>query len=100
MVMVIVSEVFVRLLNTSMNINMVGALSVSSMPKQNLPVSCEISSKYLEIRRFSCATSRHVIGYLPWQMGSGGELCTWMNFTFASVSAHSSIAWLKPFSPP
>ena len=47
------------------------------MPKQNLPVSCEISSKYLEISFFSCT-----------------------NLTFESVSAESSIAWLKPFSPP
>ena len=50
---------------------------MSSIPKQNLPVSCEISSKYLEISFFSCT-----------------------NLTFESVSAESSIAWLKPFSPP
>jgi len=36
------------------------------MPKQNLPVSCEISSKYLEMSFFS-----------------------WMNLTLASDSAHS-----------
>ena len=47
------------------------------MPKQNFPVSCEISSKYLEISFFSCT-----------------------NFTFVSVSEESSIAWLNPFSPP
>ncbi len=51
--------------------------SVSATPKTNLPVSCEISSKNLEIRRFS-----------------------WTNLTLASASAESSMAWLKPFSPP
>ena len=25
---------------------------------------------------------------------------SWMNFTEPSVSAESSMAWLKPFSPP
>ncbi len=44
-------------------------LSVSLMPKQNLPVSCEISSKYLEMSFFSCT-----------------------NLTFESVSDESSIA--------
>ena len=51
--------------------------SVSATPKTNLPVSCEISSKNLEIRRFS-----------------------WTNLTLARASAESSMAWLKPFSPP
>ena len=41
------------------------------------PVSWEISSKYLEMSFFSCT-----------------------NLTFCSVSEESSIAWLKPFSPP
>lgn len=50
---------------------------VSATPKTNLPVSCEISSKNLEMRRFS-----------------------WTNLTFARAPAESSIAWLKPFSPP
>jgi len=42
-----------------------------------LPVSREISSKYLLMSFFS-----------------------WMNLTFPSVSLESSMAWLKPFSPP
>ena len=53
------------------------ACIVSFTPKHTLPVSCEISSKYPLISFFS-----------------------WMNLTLPSVSAASSIAWLKPFSPP
>ncbi|KAJ6319694.1 hypothetical protein OIU78_015166 [Salix suchowensis] len=53
------------------------AFNVSSTPKTYFPVSWLISSKYFPIKRFSC-----------------------INFTFDRISADSSIAWLKPFSPP
>uniref|UniRef100_A0A2P2L101 Uncharacterized protein n=1 Tax=Rhizophora mucronata TaxID=61149 RepID=A0A2P2L101_RHIMU len=53
------------------------ACNVSSTPKTYLPVSWLISSKYFPIKRFS-----------------------WINFTFDRISADSSMAWLKPFSPP
>lgn len=46
------------------------ALSVSLIPKQYLPVSSAISSKYFWMSRFS-----------------------WTNLTFASESAASSMAW-------
>ena len=48
------------------------ALRVSSTPKQYLPVSWEISSKYFPISFFS-----------------------WINFTFARDSAANSIAWKR-----
>ena len=51
--------------------------SVSCTMKQYLPVSCEISSKYLCSSRFSCTS-----------------------FTLARHSADSSMAWLKPGSMP
>ena len=52
-------------------------VSVSFTPNTYLLDAWLISSKNLLMRRFS-----------------------WTNFTFASVSDDSSMAWLKPFSPP
>lgn len=76
------------------------ALKVSSTPKQYLPVSCEISSKYLkcnkrqQISKITMFLNVNILTYLPINFFS------WMNFTFCKDSAANSIAWLKPFSPP
>ena len=79
--------------------------SVSATPNTYFPVSWLISSKNLRAAG-GCQVTRAP----QWSPDAGKQHCGWAhfemrrfsctNFTFARVSALSSMAWLKPFSPP